>query len=432
MTDKRLQFALLLFILLILSGCSSLTPMDPPRPTATETALPDDEGGDLETEDPTATPAPEITPVVPPSEAVSCLPPSEHPDLAYTNYQEFPQAILDYLNGGASPEELAVWLIVNGLGPEEQPVWAEDLTGDGFREVAATVYDEQEMPQGAMLIYNCVDGQYVLEYLAVSDQGALAPKMQHIQDINADGLREAVYSSTNCGAHTCFEDLHILEWENGEYIQKLEGSTLDYPYPEVKLTDFDHDGIYTLEVTGTSIASVGAGPQRDSINNWDYDPTQGIWRLKGQSLAASPFRIHVVHDADAAMEREEYLIASLLFEQVVEDEGLLEWASPEQEYANLAAYAYYKRIVSAVFQGDRAGALALYDELEAEYGDKAQYGYVEMADAFLEDSELLGTEGGCTAAREYAASHESLVLEPLGSATYGYANPDYEPADMCP
>ena len=429
-------FLILSVLLLVITGCSSQINFGnlsgTPTPTSAEEQDQTQPVGENDLQL-TNQPAEErVTPIVPVSESKACLPPADHPELAYTDYQSFPQVILEYLNAGASPEELAVTLIVNGLGPKEQPVWAEDLTGDGVREVAVTVYDETQFPQGALLIYDCVDGRYLLAHLVISEQQFHAPLLRHIQDINADGLREVVYSSTNCGAHTCFEDVQILEYDDGVYLAKLEGSTLEFPYPEIKLTDYDHDGVYSLEVVGTTIASVGAGPQRDSINVWDFDSASRTWQLKSQSLAASPFRVHLLHDAEAAMDRGEYLIASLLFQQVIEDENLLEWAEPEEEYNNLAAYAYFKRVVAAVFLDDRAAAERLFSELEDEFARSDQYAYVEMAEVFLEESAASGLEDGCTAARLYADANEFVILTPLGSEVYGYANPDLGAADVCP
>lgn len=438
MMKKQLLLSLILIVFLV--GCSGLEGILPQSAAPTGTA--DDTQPDAastegeapaELEDAEASvEIPEVTPAVPVSESKVCVPPSEHPDLVYVSYAEFPQTILDYLNAGASTEELAVALIIQGLGPVEQPVWAEDLTGDGFREVVVTVYDPDTQPQGAMLIYNCVDGAYVLSHVVVSDEASFAPVLLYIQDLNHDGIREALYSSTNCGVHTCFQDIHILSWENEEYTEKLTGSTLGYPYPKAKLSDYDYDGIYSLEVTGTAFGSVGAGPQRDMINIWDYDPAADQWVLTSQTQAASPFRIHLVHDADAAMGRGEYLIASLLYEQVISDDSLMEWAKEEVEKNNLAAYAYFKRIVAAVYMDDRPAAESLYAEMEGLYTRSSQYGYVEMAEAFLMDSETLGAEGGCTAARQYATLHKTQVLDPLSSGVYGYTNPDYTPEDICP
>ena len=277
------KILVLILLVLLLTGCDAIqppatqAPVEPPPAEDTAPPVDDDEPAPEDTappEEPTPIPE-EPTPIVPASTSEVCVPPSDHDELAYTDYATFPQAILDYLNAGASPEELAVSLILQELGPVEQPVWAEDLTGDGIREVVVTVYNEGLPPEGALLIYDCVGGQYVLSYTAIAEQDSIAPRLLFIQDLNADQQREVVYSSTKCGAHTCFEDFQILNWEAGVYVPRLEGSTLDYPYPEVKLTDFNHDGIYSLEVTGKVIASVGAGPQRDTINIWDFDPASG-------------------------------------------------------------------------------------------------------------------------------------------------------------
>jgi hypothetical protein len=428
---------------LVLTACSALSPAvtQAPSPTSAQpTEVPVVTAIDIETspdeDDTSATendlPGPTETPVIPASTGAICVPTASHPDLAYTNYQEFPQAILDYLNAGASPEELAVTLIINDLGPKEQPVWAEDLTGDGVREVVVTVFDEQLATQGALLIFNCKNGQYQLNHTAISSQEAHAPRLRHIQDINTDGIHEVVFSSTHCGAHTCFEDIQILAWNGTEYLNKLEGSTLEFPYPDIKLTDFNHDGIYNLEVTGTVIASVGAGPQRDSVNIWEYDPASTTWKLSEDFFAASDFRVHQMHDAEDAMDRGEYQIASLLFQQVIEDDSLLDWADPDSERAYLSAYSYFKRIMAAVFLEDRPTALDLFEELDELYGVSDQYAYADMAQAFLTDSETLGLEGGCRAAIQYARTNKAVVLDPIGSAVFGYANRDFEPEDICP
>jgi hypothetical protein len=323
-------------------------------------------------------------------------------------------------------------LIVNQLSPDEQPVWAEDLTQDGVRDVVVTVLDPEDQRQGALMIYTCSGSQYVLSHIVVSPQDYYAPKLLYIQDMTDDGLREVIYSSTTCFANTCYEDIQIISWANGVFMPHLEGSTVELPGPDAKLTDYDKDGVYDLEVVGKIVSDVAAGPQRNTINVWSYDPASGNWKLTEQSLASSPFRIHMVHDAEDAMDRGEYLIAALLFEQVGTDENLLDWSNPSDEYNNLTAYATYKRIVAHAYLEDQPAALALYDEFVEEYGNTEQYGYVEMADAFLTDSEVLGLEGGCTSARQYAAANQFLVLTPLGSSVYGYTNRDFTAEDICP
>ena len=433
------KLILITIVIITLTACSGLPPAATQAPTPVPTEVPAAEPVEEEppvAEEPTLEvveePEATSTPVVPESTSAVCVPPASHPDLAYTGYQEFPQAILDYLNAGASPEELAVTLIINGYGPDERPVWAEDLTGDGVREVAVTVFDDSQPNQGALMIFNCASGQYQLNHTVVSDLEGHAPRLLYVQDFNADGMHDVVYSSTHCGAHTCFENLKILTWIGGEYVHMLEGSTLEYPYPDIKLTDFDHDGVYDLEVTGTVIASVGAGPQRNSINIWSYNPATTTWVFSEQFSANSDFRVHQMHDAEDAMDRGEYQIASLIFQQVTEDDNLLDWANPESERAYLSAYSYYKRIVAAAFMGDRATAESLYEELDELYGVSDQYAYVDLAYAFLVDSETLGLEGGCVSAMQYARTNKAVILDPISSPVFGYANRDFEPEDVCP
>lgn len=439
---KKIWTLWILIALLVLTSCSTppeATPANSATPTtavssADDVPPPTPDDGQPMVEEPQ--PAPTATPIPRPTSSASvCVAPSEHDALALTTYSEYPQIIMDYLNSGASPEELAVELIVNNLSPNsnDAPVWSEDLTGDGVRDLVVTVLDVENPPQGAMLIYTCVGSQYVLSHSPViSPQDFYAPKLLYVLDMNNDGIREVLYSLTSCRGNTCYEDIQILSWSLGVFMPRLEGSTLDLPAPDAQLTDFNKDGIYNLEVVGKIISDVAAGPQRDTINVWAYDDASGNWKLIEQNLASSPFRIHMVHDAEDAMDRGEYLIASLLFVQVISDENLLDWSDPDEEYATLAAYAYYKQVVANIYLGDRGAAQAIYEEMNEEYGSSAQYAYVEMADAFLTDSETLGLDGGCTSAQQYAASNEYLVLTPLGSSIYGYTNRDFTAADMCP
>ena len=96
------KIIVLLLLMMLISSCGSLTPAETAAPTEpdaneslpveaadNESETPDDEGDDE------PLPAETITPVIPASTSLACVPSSEHPDLAYTGYEEFPQAVLD-------------------------------------------------------------------------------------------------------------------------------------------------------------------------------------------------------------------------------------------------------------------------------------------------------------------------------------------------
>jgi hypothetical protein len=396
-----------------------------PLATATEEAAPQD----TETPEPTEI----VITLDLDSGHSSCVPIGDHDPLPEVAYQEYPAAILDYLNQGASPEELAAELILRGLGPSEQPVRTEDLSRDGYRDVVVSIYDLQTEPKGGMLIYTCAEDAYVLSYISLAEGDEHAPEALLIQDLDADGFPEMVFTITICDSHTCFDDVEILSWENGAFVERVEGATTDLPNPSAQLTDYDRDGVYSLEVVGKAFSDVEAGPQRDKTSTWEYDPGDGMWKYADYSLAASPFRIHLVHDADDAMRRGEYQIGSLLFQQVLEDEDLIDWLNPAEEALNLGAYAYFKRVVAAGFLAQIGQGEALLDEMGEAYPDYPQTAYVAMADAFWTEFTSSGSaQEGCYAAHQFAVLNQAAVLTPLGSKTYGYANRDYTPTDICP
>jgi len=447
---RRKGIILIVIVAVFLVGCDlRIDPkgLVPSPPTATSTlpadlvlmteAAPVSAGTDERF--PTATHAPQLDPPTPtptptwaPPASPNCIQPSSHGDLVVTSYENTPHEILVYLNEGATPEELAVELMQKEINIDQRPVVVDDLTGDGLFEVIVTILNPQSPPQGALLIYTCQGDRYALTHIESTGVFVRAPLVIFIGDINADGLNELITSSSSCGAHTCFEDVLILSWTGSYFESRLEGDTSDLPYPNVQLTDYDRDGVYDFEATGTAIGSVGAGPQRDLIKVWKYDESTGYWILDSETFGPSNFRIHIVHDADEAMRRGEYQIAFLLYQQVISDNKLLDWMSPDYERMNLSAYAYFKQVVATAFLGDIEQATDIFADMTVIYQGQDLYSYAEMALAFLEGFAAGGAQEGCLTAQRFAAQHSSTILVPLGSSVYGYFNTDYEPEDICP
>lgn len=389
---------------------------------------------------PTSTDPPIVdtpTPTWEPPASPNCLELSAHEPLEETSYENYPQAILEYLNGGASTEELAAELRSRGIAfdpdPEKfPPVRVYDLTADGVYDVIVSIINPHLPPQGALMVYTCSDAQYSLTHIEVADANFSAPAVVGVQDMNADGQKELITSSESCGAHTCFQDVRIFSWNGAGFDNLLQGSTGDLPEPSFQITDYDRDGVYDFEGVGTTIGSVGAGPQRDQLHVWEYNHQAGYWMVTSVSMGPSNFRIHKVHDADASMRRGEYIIADILYQQVISDDALLDWIDFDRERLNLSAYAYFKRVVAASSLDDLEKAMTLYAEMAAIYSNKVQAAYVEMALAFLESFSTDGQAAGCAAAHAYGAQNPFQILEPLGSEVYGYFNQDYSPEDICP
>lgn len=416
------------------AGCNAL-PIASPSPTApppSQTPIPDT---------PTVTPVP-LTHTPPPPTltptAVNpvCVPEGDPPPLAVGSPEGAVGPIREFLNAGGTPAALDAALYDAGIASQPVAVAAEDLTGDGKREVVVALVDptvQAIAPPGRLLIYVCRSGAYELALDQESGDQRGSPHLWYVQDLDAEPGAEVVVSEPLCGAHTCYEFVRLLDWTGAGFENRLAGQTDDLPYPDVRVVDPDGDGVYDLEILGGAVGSVGAGPQRSLTRVWRHDSVTGRWEVAEERLAEADYRVHVLHDAGAAAEAGDYQEALRLYRQVIDDETLRDWAEPEAERATLSAYARFRIMVVYAVMGEADFAETAYRELrQAVPEGSAQRAYVEMAQAFLEAYRADRLEAGCAAARAYAESHAEAVLEPLGPAAFGYANPAYEPQDVCP
>lgn len=386
----------------------------------------------LPTRAPTRTPSPTAT--FPAGR--DCLPSTRLDPLPKATFDDLPAVILNYLNAGGLLTDLIEGLEAQYAAAPPRPVAQADLTGDGEMEtivslLAADVFADPK--PGALLLYNCEEESFRLVQMEFPAEGFGAPRIVHIQDINADGVNELIVSSAACSEDTCYEDARILGWDGVQYRNLLEGSTADLPFPDLQITDFDLDGIFDLEVASKGFGTVAAGPQRQVIRHYAYNPQAGKWLLTFESLGASSFRIHVLHDADTALRNGDYAVALVLYGQVINEAALVDWIHPASERAVQAGYARYKSIVTYALLGDLdAAARELELFIAASPLNTPGYPYREMADAFLNGFLTTGLTDGCLAAQTYAASHVEQILIPLGPAAYGYANPEVTILDVCP
>ncbi|KAA3644997.1 MAG: hypothetical protein DWQ07_16485 [Chloroflexi bacterium] len=413
------------------------SPVIPPTETPLPPAPPTETTETLET---APTEAPPPTPI---SQAFACVPPAAHEQLQPTVFENYPNAILDYLNAGGTAEELAVDMEALGINnppplPDTAPITAAsaDFTGDGLLDIAVSFINaevQSATPPGMLVIYTCSTNIYSISHLEISSESNGAPAIVSSIDLNNDLLADVIYSNTNCGASTCFQSVQILTW-NGEFFEpRLEGSTNELPYPDIQLVDYDQDMIYSLEIVSGGSGSVGAGPQRPVMQTWDHNSETGLWQAGEQTLGPSDFRIHLIHDADDAARRGEYEIALLLYEQAVNSDELRDWSNHTEERRTLSAYARFKMVALNTFLENEGQAQQVLQQMQQTYlSNQPQFVFVQMAEEFLLGYFEGGTDLGCTAAHVYAAQNADRVLVPLGPVIYGYTNREYSPIDICP
>lgn len=371
-------------------------------------------------------------PISSPAPWSACMPLHSGVQLPEVSYEGYPQAILDYLNQGGKPEELAPMLEARGVARPPYILAAVDTTGGGKVDIAVSLVNASDplvyAPPGDLIVYVCQGDRYSLLYRRSSGEVEAGLQIYEAMDLNADGAAELVIGFPTCGAHTCFTALEILSWNGKSYENRLQGDSSDLPYPQVGVSDTDGDGIYDLQVTGTGFGSVGAGPPRASTRLWSFNPLTGLWEPAGEFPGAAEFRVHVVHDADNYARQGAYDQALLLYQQVLDDPNLKDW--DVHDPADLSAYVRFKMALLHLILGQGTQAEAHYQDLVGSYAPgNPHYVFVEMTVIFRDGFLAGGAAAGCREVRAYIAQHHDQVLPFFD---YGYGNPQYTAEDICP
>ncbi len=430
-TPKPRPFPIIAFVVLTLAllACSLPTPTPRPIPTVfVPTAGLTPEPTESPPETAPTEPAPVASPVPP-----ICPAPGSPTLVQPADFADYPAAIQQYLSAGGGVATLETTLAGWNVLPDDTgQVAASDLTGDGNSEVVVALIDSgaaMVFPAGDLLIFGCQAGAYVLQYQEGYDPYGPTVRLFQISDGNMDGRPDVVYTLSTCGAHTCFETLEIVGW-GGAGFASLMGGVLDMPYPTYTVTPG------RIEAQSSGIGSVGAEPQRDYTEIWEWNGS--VFTVTQQIWAPPVYRYHALLDGDDALLSGDYATALATYERVISDGTLQEWGAvsgvvdPAEELAQLAAFARWRLLLTRLLAGDPAGAQLEYNRLQADHPAGAVgHDVAVLAEAFwtayLMDSHVAD---GC--AQVIAAAGTDTSVQDFFNANYGYANPWWEPVDLCP
>jgi hypothetical protein len=414
MSNARV-LCLVLFCLLAfgLLGCDedlSQAALSTPSPTATVLASPS----------PTST-------VRPTTVSLSSPTPVPLP-LRLDDFANYAPTIVEYLNDSNGDEDgLRAALESWGALREVTDLLRVDVDDDGVGELLMVITDPSAgygiNAPGDLLVVDRDDGHFSLAYSAAVDSPLLDPVLMEVDDLNGDGHTELAYSSTSCGAHTCFTAVYVVASGSGTY-EDLTGGGVEMAYVEPSFRDWDGDGIRELIMYGGTIGSVGAGPQRARTEVYGWDGADYV--LMATEYDHSNFLYFRVLDANRALLAGEYDKAVALYREAIDDPALDVWMD-ESEREELAAFSRYRLSLTYLILGQADRAQAARDELLAQQPDNIYAQVVSVLwDAYLRDANL---RTACEEVTAFAASNPEAV-EVLQD--YGYANPTFTPEDVCP
>jgi hypothetical protein len=346
-----------------------------------------------------------------------------------------PQELTAYLNSGGTAEGLDGIIQDKGLAPMQGPSTISlDLNNDGWLDVAVALQDPQlqrVQPPGPLYVFNCTGSGYQLVFSLGAAPEHSAPELLAGKDLNGDHADDLLFGLPSCGASTCFVQIQVLTMIDGQAQVRLRGQSDDLPFPDISIDANGPGGLPRIAVTGTAVGSVGAGPYRQRTRYWAWDASAQTFAISGEVLQPAQYRIHVLNDAQQAAAQGDMSTAGQLYTRVIQDDSLKDWMDPETERSNLSAFAQFRLMVTYLQSGQQDNAQTAYDQLQSDFPKgKTGHGYAEMGAAFWQSVQAgsdLAT--ACRAASSYASANSQTILDPL---YFGYANPTYEPGDMCP
>lgn len=462
-TLKRFVFIL---IFLLLAGCRLAEGVAIPpvtSPSLTNAPLPTVENTDI----PLSTPAPTftltptetsiLTPTSIPTEFLACATLDKALEFGtFGNLDEWRSNLLMYLNKGGNPELLAV--TQSESSPDAIFVAIEDVNKVPPSEivVAATIRDrnvaeDEFLPvyEGALMIISCEDGEYTFpqQPFTFGEGMDYASFHQMILENVAGTEALEIIVTIGEGLFACTDDLFIYGIGSNEQWSPLYEN--QFPcYFDLSLENLDQDLEKEIIVnTSTSAGTMSEGLGREVQYTLDWSDNK--LQLLKTDYPPSPYRIHVLEDAQKALYIQDYETALDLYIQAAEDPNLLnepanvDYWNPEISwedkdaiaYGYQTAFAYFRILTIQLLRENSDQANATLQKMQSNYLEgKAGYEFVLLAETYLNQINTGATPKQACLAVVLQTREENL---PIGGheshfGFWGDVNIRYEPDDMCP
>ncbi|MCP4368791.1 MAG: hypothetical protein GY797_11865 [Deltaproteobacteria bacterium] len=346
-------------------------------------------------------------------------------------FESYPQFIRNFLESGGDPTTLENLLrswqnITDELGGIEL---RNSSAGQLIITHVFRPLKDGETPSDRLMIF-LLKNQKVH---GVFDSSELVRRSGYIFDlmpermITPDRLPDVVFKDRFCGAHTCYESLHIAEWDGQDFVMRLNGE-LRMPYPHY-LVDLGQ----ITAVSGHE-GSAGAGAGRAYTEIWQWNGS--VFTVTEKIVGPPMIRMHIIHDADAAFEQGDLNKAGALYQQAIDDENL--WSqtfyhTDEDAGAKVIdAYANFKLMIVHAIQEQTDKTKEHYERLIADNSSESPaYLFVLSGRAFWNSYlKMSNVELACEAAIAVTKADSTELIEQL-YVGYAFTNRVYRAEDIC-
>ncbi len=360
-------------------------------------------------------------------------------------FADYPGSMVEVLNAtGGDADALEAFLEACGAAVEGGVVPVDlGVDADAAADTAADAEAAEAGAQALVVVYQnpVQQAAFVESDLLILSPGAEGYEVAYraraagevrllaVEDVNADGLPDVVWVDTTCGASTCFDTVNVRSWDGSLWADWTEG-TITMAYADIALVEPETEGeAVQIELSGGIYGSVGAGPQRSRTEVWasvDGAPYQ----LIEKTYADSECLYHTVLDANRALLDAPAIgfeTAAVLYETAATDESLMKCWVRTDELEELRSFSLFRLALIAAYQDNIDGAEDRIAELGATYPGSI---YADVGQIWLGSVAADGdAAAACETVSAYAAENPA-AWEIL--ADYGYTNPSFKAADVCP
>jgi len=379
---------------------------------------------------------PSATPIICPAPAN--VVPFELP----TSQDQLVYAVSGYLNAGGDPSRIAGLLDdPSGDVIQSSQLVMADANADGYDDVilSVSIFDQDYggvpfYPIGAIYIFHCKNGRY---FSQVTELGGYIwdIKVSAIEDLTGDGLPELVIAYTWAGS-SCVDHTLIMGWSATKWKYYLQaGATCQ---AEAIILDLDNNGFKEIALAGYTR---GSGALRAGV--WTYAFNGDEFELVSEELLPSSTRIHVLQDAQIALDKGNLVEAAQLYMIAAVDKGLVNSPSFYEMRSDLvdlagpyqAAFASFRSAALWVHLDARANADFIQAHLRSGYipGEPGSE-FIDLLDRLLRQLDDGATLGEACAAIESYAQEEypNLAGNDGHLGEFGSSNVGYLHDDLCP
>lgn len=295
------------------------------------------------------------------------------------------KAFTDYLNAGGSPQTIAEFfneIQVEGSSEPKRVAWVDiqqiDLDDDGVTEIMLTFFTNYIGLNNSAVFFFACNTQTQYEFVGRlwgNESYMYGPEIITIEDLNQDGYKEVVVEAL-WATSSSEQYLQVVGLVQGALVTYLD---INDPYgglgissSKITVEDVNGDGLKDIVLEGEDSDHLGAIYTYRTIKATYLASPSGYYFPPIIEYPYSHKRIHILQDAQRALQIGNWTEAQRLYEVAIYDESLstAPTAAPPEWDEYEISFAYFRLITLLYAINDIDNTMPLEQEYNTRFKDE--------------------------------------------------------------